>query len=37
MLRTIYGDPKRYLDQYWSQIPRMYFTGNVSGHRLSTI
>ncbi len=28
MLRTIYGDPKRYQDQYWSQIPGMYFTGD---------
>jgi acetyl-CoA synthetase len=28
MLRTIYGDPKRYEDQYWSQIPGMYFTGD---------
>src|SRR5208337_4622587 len=23
-----YGDPKRYRDQYWSQIPGMYFTGD---------
>src|ERR1022692_2858397 len=28
MLRTIYGDPKRYEDQYWSQIPGMYLTGD---------
>jgi acetyl-CoA synthetase len=28
MLRTIYGDPKRYVDQYWSQIDGMYFTGD---------
>jgi acetyl-CoA synthetase len=28
MLRTLYGDPKRYQDQYWSQIPGMYFTGD---------
>ena len=28
MLRTIYGDPKRYQEQYWSQIPGMYFTGD---------
>jgi acetyl-CoA synthetase len=28
MLRNIYGDPKRYQDQYWSQIPGMYFTGD---------
>lgn len=28
MLRTIYGDPERYVQQYWSQIPGMYFTGD---------
>jgi acetyl-CoA synthetase len=28
MLRTIYGDPKRFQDQYWSQIDGMYFTGD---------
>jgi acetyl-CoA synthetase len=28
MLRTIYGDPKRYEEQYWSQLPGMYFTGD---------
>ena len=28
MLRTIYGDPDRYVRQYWSQIPGMYFTGD---------
>jgi acetyl-CoA synthetase len=28
MLRTIYADPRRYEDQYWSQIPGMYFTGD---------
>jgi acetyl-CoA synthetase len=28
MLRTIYGDPDRYVQQYWSQIPGMYFTGD---------
>jgi acetyl-CoA synthetase len=28
MLRTIYGDPQRYEDQYWSQLPGMYFTGD---------
>ena len=28
MLRTIYGDPQRYQDQYWSQITGMYFTGD---------
>ena len=28
MLRTIYGDPNRYVHQYWSQIPGNYFTGD---------
>jgi acetyl-CoA synthetase len=28
MLRTIYGDPARYQEQYWSQIPGSYFTGD---------
>jgi len=28
MARTIYGDPDRYVKQYWSQIPGMYFTGD---------
>jgi acetyl-CoA synthetase len=28
MLRTIYGDPERYVQQYWSQIPGKYFTGD---------
>jgi acetyl-CoA synthetase len=28
MLRTIYGDPDRYVSQYWSQIPPTYFTGD---------
>jgi acetyl-CoA synthetase len=28
MLRTIYGDPDRYVRQYWSQIPGVYFTGD---------
>jgi len=28
MARTIYGDPERYVQQYWSQIPGMYFTGD---------
>jgi acetyl-CoA synthetase len=28
MLRTIYGDPDRYVQQYWSQVPGMYFTGD---------
>ncbi len=28
MLRTIYGDPDRYVQNYWSQIPGTYFTGD---------
>jgi acetyl-CoA synthetase len=28
MLRTIYGDPERFKQQYWSQIPGVYFTGD---------
>ena len=28
MLRTIYGDPDRYVKQYWSHIPGVYFTGD---------
>jgi acetyl-CoA synthetase len=28
MLRTIYGDPDRYVQQYWSEIPGNYFTGD---------
>jgi acetyl-CoA synthetase len=28
MLRTIYGDDERYRNQYWSEIPGAYFTGD---------
>ena len=28
MLRTVYGDPERYKQQYWSQMPGIYFTGD---------
>ncbi|HVF90827.1 MAG TPA: acetate--CoA ligase [Blastocatellia bacterium] len=28
MLRNIYGDPDRYVEQYWSEIPGMYFAGD---------
>jgi acetyl-CoA synthetase len=28
MLRTIYNDPERYKEQYWSQIPGVYFAGD---------
>jgi acetyl-CoA synthetase len=28
MLRTIYNDPERYQQQYWSDVPGSYFTGD---------
>jgi acetyl-CoA synthetase len=28
MLRTIYGDPERFKQQYWSDIPGVYFTSD---------
>jgi acetyl-CoA synthetase len=28
MLRGIYGDPERFKEAYWSQIPGCYFTGD---------
>ncbi len=28
MLRTIYNDPERYVKQYWSRFPGVYFTGD---------
>jgi acetyl-CoA synthetase len=28
MLRTIYGDPERYAQNYWSRYPGKYFTGD---------
>ncbi|HET8668561.1 MAG TPA: acetate--CoA ligase, partial [Terriglobales bacterium] len=28
MMRTIYGDPERYVRQYWSDIPGVYFTAD---------
>jgi acetyl-CoA synthetase len=28
MLRTLYGDPERYKEAYWNQIPGKYFTGD---------
>ena len=28
MLRTVYNDPDRYVDQYWSKFPGAYFTGD---------
>jgi acetyl-CoA synthetase len=32
MLRGIWGDPKRYREQYWSQYPDTYFAGD-GAHR----
>ncbi|HIF64843.1 MAG TPA: acetate--CoA ligase [Deltaproteobacteria bacterium] len=28
MLRTIYGDPERFKEQYWTRMPGMYFAGD---------
>ncbi len=28
MLRTVYGDPDRYVKQYWSEVPGVYFAGD---------
>ena len=28
MLRNIYGDPERYVEQYWSRYPGIYFTSD---------
>jgi acetyl-CoA synthetase len=28
MLRTVYGDPERYVEQYWKRFPGSYFTGD---------
>lgn len=28
MLRTIYGDPQQYVEQYWKRFPGVYFTGD---------
>lgn len=28
MLRTVYGDDERYIDQYWSKYPGKYMTGD---------
>ncbi len=28
MIRTIYNDPDRYINQYWSKFPGMYMTGD---------
>ena len=30
MIRTIWGDPQRYEDQYWSRLPGVYFTGDAA-------
>jgi acetyl-CoA synthetase len=44
MMRTIYGDPDRYVNQYWSRFPGVYMTGDSArrdgwlcvGHRART-
>jgi acetyl-CoA synthetase len=28
MFRTLYGDPERYVKNYWTEIPDLYFTGD---------
>ncbi|WP_029214896.1 acetate--CoA ligase [Kallotenue papyrolyticum] len=30
MLRTVYKDPDRYVNQYWSQVPGAYLTGDAA-------
>jgi acetyl-CoA synthetase len=30
MLRTIWGDPDRYKEQYWGRVPGVYFTGDAA-------
>jgi acetyl-CoA synthetase len=30
MIRTIWGDPERYTEQYWSKVPGAYFTGDAA-------
>ncbi len=30
MLRTVYRDPQRYVDQYWSAVPGAYVTGDAA-------
>jgi acetyl-CoA synthetase len=30
MVRTLWGDPKRFFDQYWSRLPGNYFTGDAA-------
>jgi acetyl-CoA synthetase len=30
MIRTIWGDPERFKQQYWSRVPNSYFTGDAA-------
>src|SRR5581483_2975576 len=30
MLRTIYGDPQRYVQQYWTRLPGFYTAGDAA-------
>jgi acetyl-CoA synthetase len=30
MIRNIWGDPKRFQEQYWSRVPGSYFTGDAA-------
>ena len=37
MLRSIYGDPKRFEESYFSQVPGYYFTGDGCRRRLTVL
>ena len=30
MVRTLWGDPQRFIEQYWSRLPGTYFTGDAA-------
>ncbi|HEY3458545.1 MAG TPA: acetate--CoA ligase [Bryobacteraceae bacterium] len=30
MVRNVWGDPKRFVEQYWSRVPGSYFTGDAA-------
>jgi len=30
MVRNVWGDPKRFIEQYWSRVPGSYFTGDAA-------
>jgi acetyl-CoA synthetase len=37
MIRTIWGDPERFKDQYWSRLPGIYFTGDAARRVLGRV